>query len=312
MLSCLILHMFIIITPCDGMKKRRIRATFGEPSNGRHTSSDDLNHFVFKQSRVVEHAFDDDEDRHDQDPENQDPDNPDNLTWLPSISPLTGNPTPVPTLAPVTSLPTAVPTKIDGSVPTKSPSGSSPFASPTRSPTLSSTKAPSRSPFSAPSSPSKAPTTKAPSKSPTTIAPTKAPTTKSPSKSPTSIAPTKAPSKSPATNAPSSTTSESPTCVYDTSSGTVGNVVDFPATEMNYVYEIQTKSNSTASMDGDIIPALETKILNALAPDFISSGCVPSGRRGRNLATEDAEVFTMSTMSGISVKPADRVLQRSK
>lgn len=107
---------------------------------------------------------------------------------------------------------------------------------------------------------------------------------------------------------PSSILSESPTCVYDTSSGTVGNAVDYKGTELRYFYEIETKSDPPASMDVDILPALELKILSALAPDFIPSGCVTSVRRGRDLAKEDPRVYNGSTMAGISVKPVDVVL----
>jgi hypothetical protein len=128
-------------------------------------------------------------------------------------------------------------------------------------------------------------------------------------KSPSTNVPTT--SKVPSTNVPTFAVSNQPTCVVDTSSGIVGNIADFQAVELKYVYEIYEIENSmSASMNGDIIPALEKEMFDILAPGYISSGCVVSGRMGRGLAKESTQ--QVSTLKGISSKPEDKMIERSE
>jgi hypothetical protein len=231
-------------------------------------------------NRKMDNEIDDD-DRHDQDPDNNDPpDIPETL--YPTKSPFIDNPTLAPSKA--TSPSTIAPTKSDGSVPTKAPTKSSKVpASPTESP----------QPSQITSAPNKVPSTNAPTmkKSPSTNVPTT--------------------SKVPSTNVPTFAVSNQPTCVVDTSSGIVGNIADFQAVELKYVYEIYEIENSmSASMNGDIIPALEKEMFDILAPGYISSGCVVSGRMGRGLAKESTQ--QVSTLKGISSKPEDKMIERSE
>jgi len=162
-----------------------------------------------------------------------------------------------------------------------------------------------------------------PTRSPviSTPSPTVAPTS-SPTKSPTS-APTPAP-KVP-TSSPSTppTATMQPTCDgVNIVTGIMGNSGNLPATVLRYMYAIETDPNSSASMMGEIIPALEMKMLKVIGRNYMTPQCSESrgggifhishrtGAAAVETAVESAE--SNNAIQALSSEPNDNPMGRGK
>lgn len=164
--------------------------------------------------------------------------------------------------------------------------------------------------------------TNPPTRSPviSTPSPTMAPTF-SPTKAPTS-APTPAPKVPTSSPTAPPTATMQPTCDgVNIVTGTMGNSGNLPATVLRYKYAIETDPNSSASMMGDIIPALEMKMLKVIGRNYMTPQCSESrggifhishrtGAAAVETAVESAESNT--PIQALSSEPNDNPMGQGK